>query len=165
MSQDPEASRALGLAHGQVCYLQLPAADRNRAAAFYRAVFGWQTETHHPDFESPGLIGQWVEGRRPARDAGPVIWLAVADMNETLEQVVRQGGPHPGHDRRPGRQPHRPGRPRAIAIDRPVVSRSCHDSASGAWPGGAGVTAEVACRAAVRIADICTPSRGCRYPQ
>jgi hypothetical protein len=52
MSQDPEASRALGLAHGQVCYLQLPAADRNRAAAFYRAVFGWQTETHHPDFES-----------------------------------------------------------------------------------------------------------------
>ena len=137
MSQDPEASRAFGLAHGQVCYLQLPAADRNRAAAFYRAVFGWQTETHHPDFESlawakvgdrararevigslflhqpetthewidtltgeahhpdfeaPGLIGQWVEGRPPARDAGPVIWLAVADMNETLDQVTRYGG-------------------------------------------------------------------------
>ena len=63
MPQDPETARALGLTHGQVCYLQLPAADRNRAAAFYRAVFGWQTETHHPDFESPGLIGQWVEGR------------------------------------------------------------------------------------------------------
>src|SRR6185369_9185507 len=27
MPQDPEVSRALGLAHGQVCYLQLPAAD------------------------------------------------------------------------------------------------------------------------------------------
>ena len=87
MSQE-EAS----LAHGQVCYLQLPAADRDRAAAFYRTVFGWQTETHHPDFESPGLIGQWVEDRRPARDAGPVIWLAVADMNETLDQVTRYGG-------------------------------------------------------------------------
>ena len=92
MPQDPEVSRALGLAHGQVCYLQLPAADRDRAAAFYRAVFGWQTETHHPDFESPGLIGQWIERRSPARDAGPVIWLAVADMNETLDQVTRHGG-------------------------------------------------------------------------
>jgi len=92
MPQDPEVSRALGLAHGQVCYLQLPAADRDRAAAFYRTVFGWQTETHHPDFESPGLIGQWIERRSPARDAGPVIWLAVADMNETLDQVTRHGG-------------------------------------------------------------------------
>ena len=92
MPQDPEVSRALGLAHGQVCYLQLPAADRDRAAAFYRTVFGWQTETHHPDFESPGLIGQWIERRSPARDAGPVIWLAVADMNKTLDQVTRHGG-------------------------------------------------------------------------
>lgn len=30
------------LTHGQVCYLELPAADRHRAAAFYRAVFGWE---------------------------------------------------------------------------------------------------------------------------
>jgi uncharacterized protein len=92
MPQDPETARALSLVHGQVCYLQLPAADRERAAAFYRAVFGWQTETHHPDFGSPGLIGQWVEGRPPARDAGPVLWLAVADMNETLERVTGNGG-------------------------------------------------------------------------
>ncbi len=55
-------------------------------------LFGWQTETHHPDFESPGLIGQWVEGRRPAPDTGPVIWLAVADMDETLKQATRHGG-------------------------------------------------------------------------
>ncbi len=92
MTQDPETARTLGLVHGQVCYLQLPAADRDRAAAFYRAVFGWQTETHHPDFDSPGLIGQWVEDRRPAPGAGPVLWLAVADMNETLGQVTRHGG-------------------------------------------------------------------------
>ena len=92
MSHDPETARALSLAHGQVCYLQLPATDRARAAAFYEAVFGWQTGTHYPDFESPGLIGQWVEDRPPARDAGPVLWLAVADMSETLERVTRHGG-------------------------------------------------------------------------
>ncbi len=92
MPQDAEAARAASLAHGQVCYLQLPAAENKRAAAFYEAVFGWQTGTHYPDFEAPGLIGQWIEGRPPARDAGPMIWLAVADMAETLEQVTRNGG-------------------------------------------------------------------------
>jgi predicted enzyme related to lactoylglutathione lyase len=90
--QDPEASRALSLAHGQVCYLQLPALDRPRAAAFYQAVFGWQIETHYPDFEAPGLIGQWVTDRLPARDAGPLIWLHVADLSETLDRVTALGG-------------------------------------------------------------------------
>ena len=92
MSQDSEASRVLGLAHGQLCYLQLPAVSGTRAAAFYAAVFGWDIEEHHPDFESPGLIGQWVEGRPPARDGGPMIWLHVADMNETLNRVTAHGG-------------------------------------------------------------------------
>ena len=88
MTQDSEADRVLGLVHGQVCYLQLPAANRERAATFYQAVFGWHIEAHYPDFEAPGLIGQWVEGRPPARDAGPMIWIHVADMAETLERVT-----------------------------------------------------------------------------
>jgi len=91
VTHDAEAERARGLAHGQVCYLELPAADRTRAAAFYQAVFGWETGTHYPDFEAPGLIGQWVEGRPPARDSGPVIWIAVADMSETLERATAHG--------------------------------------------------------------------------
>ena len=39
--------------------------ERDRAAAFYEAVFGSQIEAHHPDFEAPGLIGQSVENRPP----------------------------------------------------------------------------------------------------
>ncbi len=92
MTQDPETTRALGLVHGQVCYLQLPAADRGRAATFYQAVFGWQIEAHYPDFETPGLIGQWVEDRPPAREAGPMLWIHVADMAEALELVTKNGG-------------------------------------------------------------------------
>jgi uncharacterized protein len=92
MSQDPEASRVPGLAHGQLCYLQLPAVSSTRAAAFYAAVFGWSIEEHYRDFEAPGLIGQWVQGRPPARDAGPLIWIHVADMNETLTRVAAHGG-------------------------------------------------------------------------
>jgi predicted enzyme related to lactoylglutathione lyase len=91
-SQDHETARVAALVHGQLCYLQLPAVDGTRAAAFYQAVFGWNIEEHAPDFEAPGLIGQWVEGRPPAQDAGPMIWLQVADMDGTLKQVTAHGG-------------------------------------------------------------------------
>ena len=87
-----EAARARRLVHGQVCYLQMPAVDAARAAAFYEAVFGWQTEHPYQDFESPGLIGQWVPGRPPASDAGPMIWIHVADLAQTLEAVTKNGG-------------------------------------------------------------------------
>jgi predicted enzyme related to lactoylglutathione lyase len=89
---DAEAIRARGLVPGQVCYLQMPAVDSTRAAAFYEAVFGWQTEHPYQDFESPGLIGQWVQGRPPAPDAGPMIWIHVADLDQTLTRVVTHGG-------------------------------------------------------------------------
>jgi uncharacterized protein len=92
MPQDSETARALGLAHGQVCYLQLPAADGARAAAFYAAVFGWEIEEHAPDFVAPGLIGQWVPGRPAAPEAGPMLWLHVSDLGETLARVTAHGG-------------------------------------------------------------------------
>jgi len=90
--EDPDAIQARGLVHGQVCYLQIPAADSTRSAAFYEAVFGWQVERPYLDFSSPGLIGQWVQGRPPARDAGPMIWIHVADMGDALERVTAHGG-------------------------------------------------------------------------
>lgn len=80
--QDPEAERARRLVHGQVCYLQMPAADSDRAAAFYEAVFGWQTEHPYLDFISPGLIGQWVAGRPPAPPAlWPRSWIPRATLS------------------------------------------------------------------------------------
>ena len=90
--EDAEAARARSLVHGQVCYLQMPAVDGTRSAAFYEVVFGWQTEHPYQDFTSPGLIGQWVQGRPPAQDAGPMIWIHVAHLDETLERVVTHGG-------------------------------------------------------------------------
>jgi 2,7-dihydroxy-5-methyl-1-naphthoate 7-O-methyltransferase len=90
--EDAEAMRARSLVHGQVCYLQMPAADSARAAAFYEAVFGWRTEHPYQDFESPGLIGQWVADRPPAPDVGPMIWIHVADLDQTLASVVEHGG-------------------------------------------------------------------------
>lgn len=80
------------LAHGQVGYLQLPATDRWRSAEFYRAVFGWHIEHPYPSFEAPSLIGQWVDDRAPAPDAGPLLWINVDRIDDTLRLVSASGG-------------------------------------------------------------------------
>jgi predicted enzyme related to lactoylglutathione lyase len=79
-------------ATGQVGYLQLPALDIGESIRFYRAVFGWRGEEEHGSFEAPGLIGQWVTDRPPAPSAGPVLWLAVDSLAQTLARVSGNGG-------------------------------------------------------------------------
>jgi predicted enzyme related to lactoylglutathione lyase len=92
VNQEPEAEGLRGVIHGQVCYLQIPAVDPLRSAAFYEAVFGWRIERPHPGFEAPGLIGQWVDDRAPAPDAGPMIWIQVDDIDRALEVVRGNDG-------------------------------------------------------------------------
>jgi predicted enzyme related to lactoylglutathione lyase len=80
------------LTHGQVGYLQIPASDQWRSAEFYATVFGWHVERPYPSFEAPGLIGQWIDDRPPAADAGPLLWINVDRIEETLELVAGNGG-------------------------------------------------------------------------
>lgn len=88
----PGGSACAGPAHGQVCYLQLPALDVPGSADFYEAVFGWHVERPHPSFEAPGLIGQWVDDRKATPDAGPLVWISVDDVDATLARVTAHGG-------------------------------------------------------------------------
>jgi predicted enzyme related to lactoylglutathione lyase len=89
---EADSTRERGLAHGQVCYLQIPALDTMKSAAFYEKVFGWKVERPYPSFEAPGLIGQWVNDRAPASDAGMLAWINVDRIDETLEAVRASGG-------------------------------------------------------------------------
>jgi uncharacterized protein len=91
-SDNAETARAGAMQHGQICYLQIPALDLLKSAEFFEKVFGWQIERPYPSFESPGLIGQWVTDRAPAPDAGPLIWINVQNIDETLESVRTGGG-------------------------------------------------------------------------
>jgi uncharacterized protein len=81
----------LGLEHGQLCYLQIPARDVGESAAFYATVFGWQVEPPDAGFTSPGLIGQWVEEADPAA-GGPLLWLQVRSIEAALELAASAGG-------------------------------------------------------------------------
>lgn len=80
------------LAPGQLCYVQIPAVDLWRSAEFYELVFGWHIERPYPSFEAPMLIGQWVDDRPPAPDAGPLLWINVEHLDATLAMVAAEGG-------------------------------------------------------------------------
>ncbi|MGH2539266.1 MAG: VOC family protein [Actinomycetota bacterium] len=84
---------AHGLEHGQPTYLQIPAIDLMRSAAFYEAVFGWIIERPRPSFMAPGMFGQWIDDRRPSSpDAGMMLWIHVDDIEEALERVRSHDG-------------------------------------------------------------------------
>jgi PhnB protein len=76
---------------GQLCYLQIPADDIEISARFYERVFGWGVDPPDTGFEAPGLIGQWVTDRPVATEAGPVGWISVPDVLQTLGQAQEAG--------------------------------------------------------------------------
>jgi predicted enzyme related to lactoylglutathione lyase len=85
--------------HGQVGYLQLPALDVARSAAFYQAVFGWSAELERGSFEAPGIIGQWTTELAAGGPSGPVIWISTDDLWPTLDKVTDNGGTVHGRPR------------------------------------------------------------------
>jgi PhnB protein len=86
-----QATSIPGLEPGQLCYLQIPALDVTTSARFYEHVFGWGVDPPEAGFEAPGLIGQWITDRPPAPDAGPVGWINVGDVGDTLEAARAAG--------------------------------------------------------------------------
>jgi predicted enzyme related to lactoylglutathione lyase len=76
---------------GQIGYLQLPALDVARSAAFYREVAGWSVDPDNGGFTAPGMIGQLTE-ELPVGAGGPVVWVCVDDLFPTLTRVGDHGG-------------------------------------------------------------------------
>jgi len=77
---------------GRIGYLQLPAVDIGRSAAFYESVFGWSVDAANGGFEAPGMIGQLTTDRQPVAAGGPLLWICADDLYPTLDRVVAAGG-------------------------------------------------------------------------
>ena len=82
--------------HGKICYVELPAVDIDRAAAFYAAAFGWTTRRRTNgrlafDDASGAVSGTWVTGRQPATP-GLLLYVMVDDVEAVLATVVAHGG-------------------------------------------------------------------------
>jgi predicted enzyme related to lactoylglutathione lyase len=81
---------------GKIVHLELPSRDFERSAAFYGKLFGWHTDGAqsggHLLFEIPGEVqGSWIR-EALAQAPGPVPFVAVDDIDETLVEAERQGG-------------------------------------------------------------------------
>jgi predicted enzyme related to lactoylglutathione lyase len=82
---------------GKICYIELPAADIQRSADFYRRVFGWNVRRRGDGSTSfddtvGEVSGAWVLDRRPSREPGIVVHIMVADAAAACKAVVDAGG-------------------------------------------------------------------------
>src|SRR5438132_4753040 len=85
------------LANGKVCYIEIPAADVERSAAFYEEVFGWRLRKRgdgHTAFDDTTgeVSGTWVLGRAAAQEPGLLLYIMVDSVAATADIVIANGG-------------------------------------------------------------------------
>src|SRR5215469_6531419 len=85
------------MANGKICYLEMPASDIARSAAFYSQVFGWNIRKRGDgstafDDGVGEVSGTWVLGRSPAAEPGLLFYILVDSVAEAVKAVVNSGG-------------------------------------------------------------------------
>lgn len=85
------------IANGKICYVEIPATDIERSAAFYQAVFGWNVRLRgdgHKAFDDGvgEVSGAWVKGRPPAAKPGLLVYVMVDSVEAAIKAVVANGG-------------------------------------------------------------------------
>ena len=78
-------------------YLEVPARDAHRSAAFYERVFGWNIrnrDSERPSFDANAgaISGAFATGRKVAADSGLLIYVWVPSVDEALARVELHGG-------------------------------------------------------------------------
>jgi predicted enzyme related to lactoylglutathione lyase len=81
--------------NGGLTYLEIPAADAGKSAAFYQAVVGWlcrdDDKTKFSD-QTGHLIGRWVTGRAISRQPGLLPYIYVDHIRDVIGKVAPNGG-------------------------------------------------------------------------
>jgi predicted enzyme related to lactoylglutathione lyase len=84
-------------ANGKICYIEMPATDISRSAAFYEQVFGWKTRRRGNgstafDDTVGAVSGTWSVGRPPSQTPGLLIYIMVDDAAATCTTIIANGG-------------------------------------------------------------------------
>ena len=84
-------------ANGKICYVEIPATDIARSAAFYKAVFGWNIRQRGDgntafDDTTGEVSGAWVLRRPPATKPGLLFYVMVDSVEAAVRAVVANGG-------------------------------------------------------------------------
>jgi predicted enzyme related to lactoylglutathione lyase len=85
------------LTPGKSGYVQIPAADVDRSADFYEAIFGWNIRRRGDgDIAFDDTVGQvsgtWVTDRPPSSEPGLLLYIMVESVEQALKKIVDAGG-------------------------------------------------------------------------
>ena len=83
--------------NGKLCYVEIPALDVARSAAFYQDVFGWNVRTNNQghlafDDATGEVSGSWITGRLPSSKPGLLIYVTVDSVAAALDAAIAAGG-------------------------------------------------------------------------
>ena len=108
--------------HGHISYIEIPATDPEKSAAFYQAVFNWQIrgiESGRPSFDdgTGQLIGRFVTSHAIATTPGIMLYLYVQGIDAAITKITAHGGTivKPPYPRRRPLRRHSPRPRRAIS--------------------------------------------------
>ena len=85
------------MAHGKICYLELPATDVQRSSEFYAAVFGWKMRRRGDgavafDDATGQVSGAFAAGRSPSPQVGLLVYIMVDSATAAVDAVTAHGG-------------------------------------------------------------------------
>jgi predicted enzyme related to lactoylglutathione lyase len=85
------------LKNGKICYIEMPAIDIARSAAFYAGVFGWTIRRRRDgstafDDTVGEVSGTWVLDRPPSTAPGLLFYIMVDSVGAAVEAVIANGG-------------------------------------------------------------------------
>jgi len=85
------------MTHGNICYLEIPAADAVASARFYTAAFGWKVRKRDDGQQAfndtTGAVSDtWITGRPPSREAGILAYVMVDSIEQTARKITAAGG-------------------------------------------------------------------------
>ena len=97
-SENMENETGPTLGNGKICYVEIPADDIAKSAAFYSEVFGWNVRKRgdgHLAFDDGinEVSGTWVTGRKKHSEAGFILSIMVDSVAETVKKITDHGCP------------------------------------------------------------------------
>ena len=84
------------MAHGKICYLEIPANRAEDSANFYSAIFGWKVRPRGDGNlafdDTGGVSGTWVKEADRTPDEQTRVYIMVDSIADTLPHIVAGGG-------------------------------------------------------------------------
>ena len=84
------------MAHGKICYLEIPAKTAEASAEFYSTIFGWKVRTRGDGElafdDTGGVSGTWVKESDRTPDERTRTYIMVDAITDTLKRIQAAGG-------------------------------------------------------------------------